>query len=238
MLETVDCAKNALDKRTGGTVNGPLTVEGAVNATAPDYLVKSGISHDKANNARNTQGLRLQGEGSQGSDIFFWEQIGKSAAMKFHVWSGGQDGVFEFHNTGVLLTNGGAQFGGNIHVSWGGRSAIFHENGDVTGPIWGGPLSAWIKNRTQASGGRGGWWYKDESSGFILQGGVVNRSGDNTRVNFPIGYRREYFGVQMTLSAWRRSSASNIFATGIENSGFNAVMYGQEVEANWWSVGV
>lgn len=148
------------------------------------------------------------------------------------------------HAPAAIYAGGGATFGGNIAVSWGGRTATFHENGDVTGPFCGGALSAWLNNqlnsrtRTQASGGRGGWWYKDESSGFILQGGVVNRSGDNTRVNFLIGYRRECFGVQMTLSAWRHSSGSNIFATGIENSGFNAVMYGQEVEANWWAVGI
>ncbi|WP_041866736.1 hypothetical protein [Sodalis glossinidius] len=46
-------------------------VERAQNAQ--DYLVKSGIIHDKANNVRNTQRLRFQGEGAQGSDIYFWE---------------------------------------------------------------------------------------------------------------------------------------------------------------------
>ncbi|MEN3260063.1 phage tail protein [Sodalis endosymbiont of Spalangia cameroni] len=49
--------------------------------------------------------------------------------------------------TGELHSSGGATFGGNIHVSWGGSSAIFHENGDVTGPMWDGPLSSWLHNQ-------------------------------------------------------------------------------------------
>ncbi len=59
-METVDCAKNALDKRTGGTVNGGVTL------------------------------------------------------------------------------------GQNLTISWGGRTATYHENGDITGPKWGGALSRWL----------------------------------------------------------------------------------------------
>lgn len=56
------------------------------------------------------------------------------------------EGAFEFHNTGEFRASGGATFGGNITVSWGGRSAIFHENGDVTGPIWGETLYNYLHN--------------------------------------------------------------------------------------------
>ncbi|AHF77564.1 Gp19 phage tail fiber protein [Sodalis praecaptivus] len=142
----------------------------------------------------------------------------------------GKGRYFRFKDDGTFVVEGECQAGNG--------QARLATNGDVTGPIWEGNLSSWIMNRTQASGGRSGWWYRDASSGFILQGGVVNRSGDNTQVNFPIGYRKECFGVQMTLSVWRKSSKSNIFATSIENTGFTAVMYDQEVEANWWAVGV
>ncbi|WP_339053133.1 phage tail protein [Arsenophonus endosymbiont of Crataerina pallida] len=62
LLETVDCAKNALDKRTGGTINGGVTL------------------------------------------------------------------------------------GQNLTISWGGRRATYHENGDITGPLWGGTLRGWLDN--------------------------------------------------------------------------------------------
>ncbi|MGX8943044.1 hypothetical protein ACWWJF_26280 [Symbiopectobacterium sp. Eva_TO] len=71
-METVDCAKNALDKRTGGTVTGRVTL------------------------------------------------------------------------------------GKNLTISWGGRTATFHENGDVTGPVWGGTLGGWVDNKVN---GRATWDY-------------------------------------------------------------------------------
>lgn len=92
--------------KTGGVVNGPLTAQGSCNFTGQDYLLKAGAIHDKSNNVCNTQGLRLQGDGAQGSDIFFWEQIGQSAALRFHVWSGDVDGSFDFHNTGNAYASG------------------------------------------------------------------------------------------------------------------------------------
>lgn len=101
-----DALAGKLDK-TGGSVSGPLTVQGSCNFTGQDYLVKSGIIHDKANNVRNTQGLRLQGEGAQGSDIFFWDQIGAWTAMRFHIWSGGSHGMFNFHSDGHAYSEQG-----------------------------------------------------------------------------------------------------------------------------------
>ncbi|WP_334471512.1 hypothetical protein [Arsenophonus sp. PmNCSU2021_1] len=44
--------------------------------------------------------------------------------------------------------NGGVTLGQNLTISWGGRTATYHENGDITGPAWGGALSGWITART------------------------------------------------------------------------------------------
>jgi hypothetical protein len=38
----------------------------------------------------------------------------------------------------------GAIFQANINVSWGGRTAVYQENGDINGTVWGGNLSAWL----------------------------------------------------------------------------------------------
>ncbi len=99
-----------------------------------------------------------------------------------------------------------------------------------------------FNNRTHVAGGRGGWWYKDELTGFIIQGGQVNRADYATRVNFPRGYTRECFGVQLTLAStsgsWFGDSRVNIQARDLDNNGFNAMMDGQEQVALWQSVGV
>lgn len=146
--------------------------------------------------------------------------------------------------------------------------AVYQNDGNVSGSIWGGYLSNWlnqnfngrvdwgtynrdvgaratidfVNSRSAVAGGRNAWWYKDEVTGFIIQGGVVNRADYATRVNFPRGYARECFGVQLTLASsngnWFGDSRVNIQARDLDNNGFNAMMDGQEQVVFWQSVGV
>lgn len=146
--------------------------------------------------------------------------------------------------------------------------AVYHNDGNINGSIWGGYLSNWLNNqingrvdwgsynrdvgaratidyvntRSAVAGGRNAWWYKDEVTGFIIQGGVVNRTDYATRVNFPRGYARECFGVQLTLTNtngdWFGDSRVNIQARDLDNNGFNAIMDRQEQVVLWQSVGV
>lgn len=99
-----------------------------------------------------------------------------------------------------------------------------------------------VNSRSAVAGGRNAWWYKDEVTGFIIQGGVVNRGDYINRVGFPRGYVRECFGVQLTLSSsngsWFGDSRVNIQARDLDNNGFNAMMDGQEQVVFWQSVGV
>ncbi|MEN3260719.1 phage tail protein [Sodalis endosymbiont of Spalangia cameroni] len=77
--------------------------------------------------------------------------------------------------TGELHANRGALFGGNLVVSWGGRSATFHENGDVTAPIWGGALSAWLHNQLRQSIPSGiplPWPKQDTPAGWLKCNGA------------------------------------------------------------------
>ncbi len=100
----------------------------------------------------------------------------------------------------------------------------------------------YVNSRSAVAGGRNAWWYKDEVTGFIIQGGVVNRGDYANRVGFPRGYVRECFGVQLTLASsngsWFGDSRVNIQARDLDNNGFNAMMDGQEQVVFWQSVGV
>ncbi|WP_420705024.1 gp53-like domain-containing protein, partial [Serratia ureilytica] len=90
----------------------------------------------------------------------------------------------------------------------------------------------YVNSRSAVAGGRNAWWYKDEVTGFIIQGGVVNRVDYVNRVGFPRAYVRECFGVQLTLASsngnWFGDSRVNIQGRDLDNNGFNAMMDGQE----------
>nr|WP_197737022.1 hypothetical protein [Serratia symbiotica] len=114
LLETVDCAKNALDKRTGGSVNGNLHVTQSVHI------------------GDNDSGLRANGDGN----VAFYAnnaKVGDWSNASLH-WLGNAevDGTINTHS--------------NLHISWGGRTAVYQENGDISGSIWSGHLSGWLNN--------------------------------------------------------------------------------------------
>lgn len=143
--------------------------------------------------------------------------------------------------------------------------AVYQNDGNVSGSIWGGYLSNWlnqnlsnrvdwgtynrdvgaratidfVNSRSNVAGGRNAWWYKDEVTGYIHQGGVVNR-GDNyaTWVNFPRGFTQDCFGVQLTLAAHWGTTGNNIEATDVGGGGFNACMSENERVLFWSAVGV
>lgn len=110
--------ENKLDK-AGGTVTGALHVTHSVNVGDVD------------------SGLIANGDGS----VALYAQ-----GVKTGEWNTNRLHWVQNLEVGGNLTATGATFGGNITVSWGGRTATFHENGDVTGPIWGGALSGWLNN--------------------------------------------------------------------------------------------
>ncbi|WP_249744195.1 phage tail protein [Serratia marcescens] len=170
--------------------------------------------------------------------------------------------------TGAAAFESGIHIGGNWPAITTSSGTTWHPDGNIQGSKWGGYLSEWlnqnfngrvdwgtynrdvgaratidyVNSRSAVAGGRNAWWYKDEVTGFIIQGGVVNRTDYATRVNFPRGYARECFGVQLTLAStngnWVGDSRVNIQARDLDNNGFNAMMDGQEQVVLWQSVGV
>lgn len=151
-----------------------------------------------------------------------------------------------------LYVDRNASVAGNLTV---GKST-HSSDGNILGSRWG---NKWLwdaiveqdngrvdwnsfNNRTHVAGDRNAWWYKDELTGFIIQGGVVNRVDYVNWVGFPRGYARECFGVQLTLTSsngtWFGDSRVNIQPRDLSNNGFNAMMDGQEQVVFWQSVGV
>ncbi|CAX55814.1 hypothetical protein [Erwinia pyrifoliae] len=132
-----------LDVTDGLAVGKNVVVDGDVYIDGHDYVTKRG-TNNTVNNERGTSGYRIRGGSDLFADIFHNERIGINHYLGIHVANGGADGWFEFRNDGSFWANGGASFGSNIHVSWGGRTATYQENGDVHGTVWGGALSSYI----------------------------------------------------------------------------------------------
>jgi len=235
----------------------PLTVNNETGSIAlgtqltlghAEYVRKLGVNTYQSDGVtyNQTNGFILQGAGDNYAQSYFLETVGKHAALRFRVRSGGQDGWPEFRNNGSMFLSGSWPA---ISMSTG---TTWHPDGNVEGSQWGGYLSNWLNdklngrvdwnsfnNRSHISGNRNAWWYKDELTGYIHQGGVINR-GDNylNRVNFPRGFTQDCFGVQLTLAGHWGDSSANMEALNVGPGGFDSGMNGNERIAFWWAVGV
>lgn len=125
--ELYDALDTKFDK-TGGTVNGDVIVEGSLTLMKGDDR-KHFCIQDQDGLAR----------------MWLYKDKGGDGVHLNNGEDGGGDWLF--HKNGNFHAPAAIYAGGNITVAWGGRAAIFHENGDVTGPIWGGALSGYL-NRT------------------------------------------------------------------------------------------
>lgn len=160
----------------------------------------------------------------------------------------GEDGGGDwlFHKNGNLHTPAAIYAGGNVHVSWGGRSAIFHENGDVTGPIWGGALSAWIKNQMKSRTSVGDGWWRDENTGYIVQSGNAENMGyDEVRtINFHLPFKQAIKGILVTpnRAGVQREGVIAGYASAIDNASFKLTndftKQGDNTHYWWMAVGI
>ncbi len=238
--------------------DGSMTIGTQLAFDNPNFIKKTGISSYQSGgvNHNQTNGFILQGAGDQSAESHFLETVGVRTALRWRIRGGGLDAWPEFRNDGSLY------LAGSWPVIQTSSGTTYHPDGNIEGSLWGGYLSNWlnkelvardnnintratwdyVNSRSAISGGRNAWWYKDEVTGLIFQGGVVNRADHATWVGFPRGYARECFGVQMTLAwtngSWYGDSRVNIQARDVANGGFNAYMDGQEQSAFWWAVGV
>ncbi|ELY5939637.1 phage tail protein [Cronobacter malonaticus] len=80
-------------------------------------------------------------------------------------------------------------------------------------------------------------WFKDGSTGLIFQWGVARRSGDSTKIAFPIAFPNACLNVQLTL-AWAGSfHDQNIYAQLTDRTAFNYIAGGGETQAYFLAIG-
>lgn len=233
-------------KQSGDNINW-LTVKGGATFQGLDYINKSGINtySNAEGSHRQVNALRLKGEGNLVAELYHHELVGKYHNLGIHVGNGNDHGWYELRGNGELKVNGTWP---TLHLG----ETIHHPDGNISGTAWGGYLSNFITNglngrvdwnafnsRSHVAGTRQAWWYKDELTGFIFQGGVVNRGeGYLTWVGFPRGYTQDCFGVQLTLAGHWGDSNMNVEAQSLSAGGFNAAMGDNERVVFWWAVGV
>ncbi|EMW3785911.1 hypothetical protein AAE115_001543 [Salmonella enterica] len=163
---------------------------------------------------------------------------------------------------GIRLNNGvdgggefvfgkNSEFYSPSHIHSG--NAFFATDGNVYGTCWGGYLSTWLNNQfvardnninaraTKSSGYLANTgWFKDASTGLILQWGEVGRTGYGTWVNFPIAFASFCSAVFLTLSdspVNLNNSTQNIHANSRTVSGFNYAANAAESSAFWLAIG-
>ncbi|WP_373430885.1 phage tail-collar fiber domain-containing protein, partial [Serratia fonticola] len=190
----------AVSMATGGVTLGTqmtLTDANFVNKMGfTTYTDGAGKAHRQAN------GLRLRVADAQLAEFYYNETVGQSAEVSLHNKYGTTDSYFSLRNDGSVTISGVSP---QLNFNNGTALAI---DGNVHGSVWGGYLSNFISNavdgrvdwnsfnnRSHVAGSRQAWWYKDELTGFIFQGGVVDRgAGYLTWVGFPRGYTQDCFG--------------------------------------------
>ncbi|WP_447882348.1 phage tail-collar fiber domain-containing protein [Serratia fonticola] len=250
-------------KVNGKPLSGDVNlVAGDINAytkTEADgrYLMKSGgqltgtLKTSAEIQSTTSDNYRLVG-GDYGT---FWRNDGNSlyllmtnAKAPYGSYNGLRPFSVNVKNGDVVLGHN-AIVSGNLKVGQATHSA----DGNIMGSRWG---NKWLwdaiveqvngrvdwgsfNNRSHVAGNRQAWWYKDELTGFIFQGGVVNRGeGYLTWVGFPRGYTQDCFGVQLTLAGHWGDSNMNMEAQSLSAGGFNAAMGDNERVVFWWAVGV
>ncbi|CAI1018836.1 phage tail protein [Serratia quinivorans] len=246
---SVDVKNGNINFGHSANVNNDMNVVNNLSVNGQGFIFKGGVTSYEGGGERHhqTNGLLLRGEGALRAEIYHHETIGKHHALSFHVGNGTEsDGWFDFRAGGSVYLNGpdaSLNIGPAVHAS----------DGNIMGSRWG---NKWLwdavieqvnsrvdwnsfNNRSHISGNRNAWWYKDELTGFIHQGGVVERGANYaTWVNFPRGFTQDCFGVQLTLTAHWGSTGNNIEATDVGGGGFNAVMSENERIVFWSAVGV
>lgn len=80
-----------------------------------------------------------------------------------------------------------------------------------------------------------GHW-KDASTGIIMQWGVVNRSGNQTRVNFNFSFPSQCFNVQLTQNS-SSFGTHNFGAHNVTKDGFTLAAHAAEWRMFWFAIG-
>ncbi|RXK33023.1 hypothetical protein BBD39_09285 [Arsenophonus endosymbiont of Bemisia tabaci Asia II 3] len=77
-----------------------------------------------------------------------WLRANGDGNVAFHANSAkaGDWSNTSLHWLGNAEVDGTINTHSNLHISWGGRTAVYQENGDISGPIWGEHHSGWLNS--------------------------------------------------------------------------------------------
>ncbi|OKP03932.1 phage tail protein [Xenorhabdus eapokensis] len=221
LADVVDRALNSLDTRTGGGINGDVTVKQLLTQS----LVLGGGSlvvgsRDAAsfegNNIeiRSWYGVGFKSTHNNPNDvtsIYFNTRNGDIASQ-------GNLSILKNVSTKGKMTADGGFIAGDES-----QNASLTPWGDIRGATWGGWLSHWLnasfaRKNSGVFSGKG--WFKDESTGLIIQWGAESES--NRNFNFPHMFSEACFVVLVTNSTSQGARIDNAFGYPVNNSEFYA----------------
>ncbi|MCC8366016.1 phage tail protein [Xenorhabdus sp. PB61.4] len=230
LRDTVDRAHHSLDTRTGGGINGNVTVK---QLTASSVALGSGSLVAGSRDAASFEGNNIEirswfGVGfkttcdnkNDVTSIYFNTRNGDiatqgSISSQGDITSQGNLSVQKnISAKGVIRADDGFAAGTTSLTPW----------GDIYGSTWGnGWLSHWLNAtfaRKNSGVFNGNGWFKDESTGLIIQWGTEPES--NRNFNFPHMFSEACFVVLVTNSTSQGERIDNAFGHPINNSQFFA----------------
>ncbi|EAC1133781.1 phage tail protein [Salmonella enterica subsp. enterica] len=101
--------------------------------------------------------------------------------------------------------------------------AIYQNNGNINGSIWGGWLNDFLNNnfnRKNTASLQDWGWVRDESTGFIMQWGTLGSS--NGTYNFPRAFPVGCLAIFVTNTNQQGDAVDNAFGYPVSNSQFFA----------------
>ncbi|ECP6664983.1 phage tail protein [Salmonella enterica] len=122
--------------------------------------------------------------------------------------------------------------------------AIYQNNGDINGTVWGGWLSIFLNNtfsRKNTASLQDWGWIIDDSTGFIMQWGTLGSS--NGTYNFPRAFPASCFAVFVTNTSAQGDRVDNAFGYPVSNSQFFAATKRSDTNAlsphpvAWFAIG-
>ncbi|ECM9892029.1 hypothetical protein YL93_07860 [Salmonella enterica subsp. enterica serovar Montevideo] len=184
------------------------------------------LSLTSNNNSTLTATFNLWGDANRPTVIELDDDQG------WHLYSQrNPDGSIVFTVNGDITAN-------TLHAG----AAIYQNNGDINGSVWGGWLSEWMNNnkaaKNTASLATNGW-FRDASTGWIYQWGIVPFAGTTTiTVNLPMPFPSQGFmaiGAPASALYWGEDGASG--SAAILNNSQLRVTTDNNLPTAWIAIG-
>ncbi|MBP1132607.1 hypothetical protein JOE25_004213 [Serratia sp. PL17] len=198
---------NWLNVSDGLSTGNDLTAGRTLYVNGQNFIIKRGLQ-DPVNNERQTNGMRIQGNGNLFVDIYHVERMNQYHFFGIHVANGGNEGWFELRNDGSFNASGTVGAGG-------GDGSKLYPNGDVSGDLWGGYLHNWLNdNINNAQNKAQEWAYKNLVQGVRLSGRTVIPDTGG-RIDLPSGcVYTGMSGSNYAPSIWASYSAVQVLING------------------------